>query len=155
MEHKHEQPLNHHAAHPEKEQTVDHSAHGTHTDHAGHQQDTRSGTTDHSKHQMGHGAHTDHSGHETMFRNRFWVSLILTVPVLLFSPMIQEWFSFTMPEFPGSELIAPVFAIAIFVYGGVPFLQMAVPEVQNRKPGMMTSSRWQSRSLLFTAYSLP
>lgn len=137
MEHKHEQLSNHNSVHPEKEQTVDHSLHGTHTDHAGHQHDTHSGAADHSKHQMGPGAHTDHSGHEAMFRNRFWVSLILTVPVLLFSPMIQEWFGFTMPEFPGSELIAPIFAIAIFVYGGVPFLQMAVPEVQNRKPGMM------------------
>jgi len=89
----------------------------------------------HDTHQ-GHGV--DHSGHEMMFRNRFWVSLILTIPVLLFSPMIQEWFGFSMPEFTGSNLIGPGFAISIFLYGGVPFLQMAVPEIQNRKPGMMT-----------------
>lgn len=89
-------------------------------------------------HQHRHGTHTDHTGHEKMFRNRFWVSLVLTVPVLLFSPMVQEWFGFSMPEFTGSNLIGPVFAIAIFAYGGIPFLQMAVPEVQNRKPGMMT-----------------
>ncbi|MBZ0303968.1 MAG: copper-translocating P-type ATPase [Anaerolineae bacterium] len=98
-------------------------------------------------HAMGHGAHapshdgheshTDHSGHEAMFRRRFWISLLLTVPVLLFSPMIQEWFGFSMPEFPGSSWIGPVFAIAIFLYGGLPFLRMAVPEVQQRKPGMM------------------
>ncbi|MCL4247940.1 MAG: copper-translocating P-type ATPase [Anaerolineae bacterium] len=94
---------------------------------------------DHTHHgHEGHGGHgVDHSGHEIMFRNRFWVSLILTIPVLLFSPMIQEWFGFSMPEFPGSTLIGPGFAIVIFLYGGVPFLQMAVPEVQNRKPGMM------------------
>ncbi|MEP6987059.1 MAG: copper-translocating P-type ATPase [Chloroflexota bacterium] len=73
-----------------------------------------------------------------MFRNRFWVSLVLTIPILLFSPMIQEWFGFSMPEFTGSNLIGPGFAIAIFLYGGLPFLQMALPEIQSRKPGMMT-----------------
>jgi Cu2+-exporting ATPase len=72
-----------------------------------------------------------------MFRRRFWVSLILTIPVLLYSHMLQQWFGFRMPEFPGSEFIGPAFAIAIFFYGGVPFLQMAVPEIRNRQPGMM------------------
>ncbi|MEP7288580.1 MAG: copper-translocating P-type ATPase [Chloroflexota bacterium] len=83
------------------------------------------------------GAHADHSGHEQMFRQRFWRCLILTIPVLLFSPMIQEWFHFQMPDFPGSQFIGPAFAIVIFFYGGLPFLQMAVPEVRDRKPGMM------------------
>ncbi|MCI0713617.1 MAG: heavy metal translocating P-type ATPase, partial [Chloroflexi bacterium] len=73
-----------------------------------------------------------------MFRNRFWVSLILTIPVLFFSPMLQEWLGFEAPEFTGSWLIGPAFAIVIFIYGGLPFLQMAVPEVNNREPGMMT-----------------
>ena len=92
----------------------------------------------HDTHQ-GHGGHgVDHSDHEMMFRSRFWVSLILMIPVLLFSPMIQTWFGFSMPEFTGSNLIGPGFAIAIFLYGGIPFLQMAVPEIQSRKPGMMT-----------------
>lgn len=100
-----------------------------HMDHAHHK----------NKEHQGHSGHgVDHSGHEKMFRNRFWVSLILTIPVLLFSPMIQEWFGFSMPEFTGSNLIGPGFAIAIFFYGGMPFLQMAVPEIQSRKPGMMT-----------------
>ncbi len=89
-----------------------------------------------TKHQPGH--HVDHSGHEIMFRNRFWVSLVLSIPVLLYSPALQEWLNFSMPAFPGSQWIAPLFAIFIFLYGGVPFLQMAVPEVQNRTPGMMT-----------------
>jgi Cu2+-exporting ATPase len=73
-----------------------------------------------------------------MFRQRFWANMVLTVPVLLFSPMLQQWFGFRMPEFPGSRWIGPVFAIVIFLYGGLPFLQMAVPELRNRKPGMMT-----------------
>ncbi len=85
-----------------------------------------------------HAAHTDHSGHEQMFRRRFWVCLALTVPVLLYSPMLQMWFGFRMPVFPGSAWIGPLFAIAIFLYGGIPFLQMAVPELRNRTPGMMT-----------------
>ena len=105
-----------------------------------HAHEEQSHRADHAHHNhQGHGGHgVDHSGHEMMFRNRFWVSLILTIPVLLFSPMIQTWFGFSMPEFTGSNLIGPAFAIAIFAYGGVPFLQMAVPEVQSRKPGMMT-----------------
>ncbi|HLV35505.1 MAG TPA: copper-translocating P-type ATPase [Spirillospora sp.] len=103
----------------------DHDAHEhkpAHADHAGH----------------GHAHGVDHTSHELMFRNRFWVSLALTIPVLLFSPMIQEWFGFSMPEFPGSQLIGPLFAIVIFFYGGLPFLQMAVPEVRQGKPAMMS-----------------
>ena len=73
-----------------------------------------------------------------MFRRRFWICLALTVPVLLFSPMLQDWFGFQMPDFPGSPLVGPAFAVIIFLYGGLPFLRMAVPEVQNRRPGMMT-----------------
>ena len=86
----------------------------------------------------GHGAHTDHGGHEMMFRNRFWVSLALSVPVLLYSEMLQMWLGFSMPAFPGSQWIGPLFAIIVFMYGGIPFLQMAVPELKNRQPGMMT-----------------
>jgi Cu2+-exporting ATPase len=93
----------------------------------------------HADREAGHGVHgVDHTGHEQMFRRRFWANLLLTIPVLLFSPMLQEWFRFTMPDFPGSRWVGPGFAILIFVYGGLPFLQMAVPEVRNRKPGMMT-----------------
>ena len=92
---------------------------------------------DHNGH-GGHHGHVDHSGHELLFRNRFWVCLVLSIPVLLFSPMIQEWFGFSMPQFPGSNLIGPVFSVIIFAYGGVPFLQMAVPEIKTRNPGMMT-----------------
>jgi Cu2+-exporting ATPase len=90
-----------------------------------------------------------------MFRNRFWVSLVLTIPVLLFSPMIQRWFGFSMPGFPGSQWIGPLFAIAIFLYGGVPFLQMMVPEVRNRKPGMMTLiSLAISVAFVYSAFAL-
>jgi len=115
-----------------------------HDAHAGHDA-MRSGQMDHTEHKghgdhgSGHGGHgVDHAGHEQMFRKRFWANLVLTIPVLLFSPMLQEWLGFSMPEFPGSRWVGPAFAIAIFFYGGLPFLQMMVPEVRNRKPGMMT-----------------
>ncbi|MFC7238330.1 heavy metal translocating P-type ATPase [Saliphagus sp. GCM10025317] len=91
----------------------------------------------------GHGGdghdHGDmHEGHEQMFRRRFFVSTILSIPVLLYSEMLQEWLGFSVPAFPGSEWISPVFAVIVFAYGGVPFLRMAVPELEDRSPGMMT-----------------
>jgi Cu2+-exporting ATPase len=85
-----------------------------------------------------HHAHVDHTGHELMFRQRFWVSLVLSIPVLLYSPMIQEWLGFSMPTFPGSQWITPAFSVVVFLYGGLPFIQMAAPELSNRRPGMMT-----------------
>lgn len=106
---------------------MNHAVHGTHAAHVAHPAAERA-----------HAAHVDHTGHEEMFRRRFWVSLVLSLPVLLYSPMLQEWLNFTPPAFPGSEWIGPLFAVIVFLYGGVPFLQMAVPELQNRQPGMMT-----------------
>jgi Cu2+-exporting ATPase len=79
-----------------------------------------------------------HEGHEQMFRRRFFVSTLLSIPVLLYSPTLQEWLGFTVPTFPGSEWINPVFAVIVFAYGGIPFLKMAVPELKDRAPGMMT-----------------
>ncbi|MBX0296591.1 copper-translocating P-type ATPase [Halomicroarcula nitratireducens] len=84
-----------------------------------------------------HGAHTDHTGHEGMFRRRFWVSLVLSVPVIFFSEFIQDVFGYTAPTFPGSAWITPVLAVIVFGYGGVPFLSMARTELENREPGMM------------------
>jgi Cu2+-exporting ATPase len=92
--------------------------------------------TDRAVEQHGHGI--DHAGHELMFRNRFWVCLVLSFPVLLYSPTIQGWLGFGMPGFPGSEWIVPVLSFVIFIIGGVPFLRMAIPEIQKRRPGMMT-----------------
>ncbi|WP_423751796.1 copper-translocating P-type ATPase [Salinirarus marinus] len=79
-----------------------------------------------------------HEGHEQMFRRRFFVSTLLSIPVLLYSEMLQGWLGFSVPTFPGSEWINPVFAVIVFAYGGVPFLRMAIPELKDRSPGMMT-----------------
>ncbi|MFC4451180.1 copper-translocating P-type ATPase [Halorussus aquaticus] len=79
-----------------------------------------------------------HAGHEQMFRWRFFVSTLLSIPVLLYSEALQQWLGFSVPAFPGSEWINPVFAVVVFAYGGIPFLRMAIPEVRDRSPGMMT-----------------
>jgi P-type Cu2+ transporter len=84
---------------------------------------------------LGHDRHAGHSA--AMFRDRFWLSLILTVPVVVYSEMIQEWFGYTPPSFAGSDLIPPVLGTAIFAYGGSPFLVGAVRELRARQPGMM------------------
>lgn len=73
-----------------------------------------------------------------MFRQRFWVSLILSIPVLLYSEMVQQWLGFSTPQFPGSEWIGPILGSIVFAYGGIPFLSMARVELSNRRPGMMT-----------------
>jgi Cu2+-exporting ATPase len=82
-------------------------------------------------------AHTDHSDHENMFRRRFWVSLVLSIPVIIFSSFIQTTLGYTAPTFLGSEWITPILSIIVFAYGGVPFLSMARTELANREPGMM------------------
>ncbi len=73
-----------------------------------------------------------------MFRNRFWVNLALSIPVILYSPAIQTWFNYTAPAFPGSQLIVPVLSTIIYIYGGLPFLRMATWELKAGKPAMMT-----------------
>ncbi|EJN57457.1 copper-translocating P-type ATPase [Halogranum salarium B-1] len=95
------------------------------------------GAHDHEGGHEDHKAHTDHSGHEKMFRRRFWVSLVLSVPVIFFSEFIQDVFGYTAPTFLGSVWITPVLSVIVFAYGGVPFLSMARTELQNREPGMM------------------
>ena len=87
---------------------------------------------------MDHSSHIDHAGYEETFRKRFWVSLVLSIPVLIYSPSVQAWLGFTAPPFPGSEWVAPALSIVIFIYGGSPFLRMTVPELRLRQPGMMT-----------------
>ncbi|MDQ2669068.1 MAG: HAD-IC family P-type ATPase, partial [Gemmatimonadota bacterium] len=73
-----------------------------------------------------------------MFRDRFWLSLALTIPTLIWGHMLPRLFGYTPPAFAGSNLIAPVFGTIVFVYGGAPFMQGAVRELRGRLPGMMT-----------------
>ncbi|OIB57305.1 heavy metal translocating P-type ATPase [Natrialba sp. SSL1] len=111
-----------HEAEPDAE-----DGHAPHHDHDAHADD----------HDHDHGAHVDHSGHEEMFKRRFFVSFVLAIPVLAYSPMLQEWFGFTAPTFPGSVLVGPVLGTLVFLYGGIPFLRMGAAEARKREPGMM------------------
>ncbi|EHK81010.1 copper-translocating P-type ATPase [Rhodococcus pyridinivorans] len=72
-----------------------------------------------------------------MFRRRFWVSLILSVPVVAFSHMVADLLGYPMPDFPGAMWIPPVLGTVIFVYGGTPFLTGGWAELRSRRPGMM------------------
>src|SRR6056297_666617 len=80
----------------------------------------------------------DHAGHEQMFRRRFWICLVLSVPVLLTSDTLQGWLGFGLPDFPGDEAIGPVFSTIVFIVGGLPFLKMALSELKELRPGMMS-----------------
>jgi Cu2+-exporting ATPase len=79
--------------------------------------------------------HADHS--VAMFRRKFWVSLVLTLPTLIWGHMLQA-LGYTAPPFAGAEWIPPVFGTTVFFYGGWVFIQGAMHELRSRLPGMMT-----------------
>ncbi|HEX2241479.1 MAG TPA: HAD-IC family P-type ATPase, partial [Actinomycetota bacterium] len=112
--------------------------HGTHAEHehAGHEHAGHEHAGhEHAGHE--HAGH-DHAGHDpAQFRDRFWITLALTLPVVFFSHMFQDLLGYTAPHFPGSTLISSVLGTVIFVYGGWPFLQGAYHEARARQPGMM------------------
>ncbi|BCJ47601.1 copper-translocating P-type ATPase [Actinoplanes ianthinogenes] len=84
-----------------------------------------------------HGGHDKHAGHDPeAFRRKFWLSLILTVPIVATSEMVMDWFGYSL-DFPGISWVGPVLGTAVFFYGGRPFLAGAVSEIRNRAPGMM------------------
>jgi Cu2+-exporting ATPase len=86
-----------------------------------------------------HGAHDKHAGHSVaMFRDRFWISLAMTVPTVVWGHMLMRLTGYMPPRFPGSAWVAPVFGTAVFLYGGWVFLQGAWREIRDRLPGMMT-----------------
>jgi hypothetical protein len=120
------------AAGAAREETVrdEHAAHGDHGPHTAHDRHDEHGS---------HGAHDKHAGHSVeMFRDRFWLTLALTIPTLIWSHELQAWFRYTAPVFPGSGYIPPVFGTVVYVYGGYVFLQGALQELRHRLPGMMT-----------------
>ena len=85
-----------------------------------------------------HEAHDKHAGHNpNMFKQKFWLSFLLTLPTLLFSPTVQGWLGFEL-GFKGSEYIPAVLGTIIFFYGGMVFLRSARGELAARQPGMMT-----------------
>ena len=72
-----------------------------------------------------------------MFRDKCWLSLVLTIPTVVWSPDVQRWFGYRAPSFAGSTLIPPMFGTIIFIYGGLVFIREARSEIANRQPGMM------------------
>ena len=90
---------------------------------------------EHSKHDD----HDKHAGHSvSMFKNKFWLSFAMTIPVLAYSASIQEWLNFSSTVFTGSEYIPFIFSTAIFFYGGLVFIKSAISELKAKMPGMMT-----------------
>ena len=87
-------------------------------------------------HEDGHDAHAGHS--VEAFRSRFWLSLALTVPVVVWSPHVEMLLGYRAPVFPGSAWIPGVLGTVVFLYGGLVFLRGALDELRARLPGMMT-----------------
>lgn len=95
---------------------------------------------DHHSHHGNHGGdeHDAYAHHSPdAFKRKFWLSLLLAIPTVIFSHTIQEWFGYEL-AFTGSEYIAPIFGVVIFFYGGWVFITSAIDEIKNRQPGMMT-----------------
>ena len=125
MNHDHH-PAHHHGAHDSPGPPAGKPAHLTHS-HEEH-------GTPHKQH---HGSHEGHSVEG--FRKRFWVSLVITVPVLVLSPMLQHWAGLgNALNFPGDLYLLFIFASLVFYYGGYPFLAGFVQEMRVQRPGMMT-----------------
>ena len=95
----------------------------------------------HSGHKMSetHASHDRHAGHSVaMFRDKFWLSFALTIPVVFWSTDVQHWLGYTSPSFLGSKFIPAILGTVVFVYGGLVFIRGAWGELADRKPGMMT-----------------
>lgn len=113
--------------------------------HHQHEQKLSQKKEEHSQHKMptNHNAPMGHAGHDhhammiSDFRRRFYVVLILTVPIMLLSPMIQHWLNVHW-EFTGSHYLLAALSSVVFFYGGWPFLKGWIDEMKAWKPGMMT-----------------
>src|SRR5215470_1088821 len=95
----------------------------------------------HASHKMAEAraSHDRHAGHSAaMFRDKFWLSFALTIPVVVWSGEVQHWLGYTAPTFPGSAFIPAILGTIVFLYGGLVFLRGAAGELTDRQPGMMT-----------------
>ena len=110
-------------------QPMDHSK-----DHESHKNYEGMDHGDHSQHDIGHSEH--HAAMIEDFMKRFWIVLVLSVPIVILSDMIQMLFGYTI-SFSGSKIILFVLSSVVFFYGGMPFFKGAKNEFEDRKPGMM------------------
>jgi Cu2+-exporting ATPase len=107
-------------------------------DHAQHEQPHERKPDQHGGHDQ-HAGHDKHAGHSpAMFRDRFWLSLLLTLPVVYWSDHVQMLLGYDALTVPGEAWIGPVLGTAVFLYGGLVFLRGALRELGDRLPGMMT-----------------
>lgn len=107
---------------------------GTRHRHGGHTAPAAPGG--HAGH-AGHAGHDAHAGHDPeTFRRRFWWSLLLTLPIVVTSEMVMEWFGYEI-DFPGIELVGPILGSIVFFWAGQPFLAGGRAEIRDRQPGMM------------------
>ena len=83
-----------------------------------------------------HGMHAEHS--VALFRDKFWLSFVLTFPVVFWSAAVQRWFGYKAPSFPGSSLIPAFLGTTMLLYGGSIFIKGAARELSARQPGMMS-----------------
>ncbi len=118
----------------------DHHNH-EHQGHPSHSVESGPTKQEHKEHQM-QSSHKHHNHHQHMvadFRKRFWISLLLTIPILLLSPMIQTYLGFgDRLRFSGDLLVSFLLASIIYFYGGWPFLKGLIGELRKKSPGMMT-----------------
>src|SRR5262245_34751710 len=127
----------HHAGHAADAQGTEHPEDAGPDKHAGHDVHAGHDMHDMPGHDM-HAGHDKHAGHSVaMFRDKFWLSVALTIPVLFWSEMIQDWLGYTAPSFPLSDRIPAILGTIVFVYGGLPFLKGGLAELRDRQPGMM------------------
>jgi len=106
--------------------------HDTMTDHHRHDDHGAPAAAGH----VGHAGHGGHGDHVAMFRRRFWWSLLLTVPMVVTSHMVMDWFGYEL-DFPGMSWIGPVLGSVVFFWSGWPFLSGGYSEAKGRQPGMM------------------
>ena len=102
-----------------------------------HHNHTPKGHNNHSGHENHHD-HQDHHKHMIEdFKRRFWISLVITLPIIVLAPMIQELLGYAL-RFNGDRYVQFVLSTIIFFYGGWPFLKGLADEVKKKAPGMMT-----------------
>ena len=138
QEHKKEAANKESAHSNEKQMKHDHSQmdHSMHMEH-NHGDIADSKQMDHSMHMDHDHGGMDHSMHMGNFKQKFWLSLILAIPIILFSPMMGMEFPFQI-TFPGSDWLVLILATILFIYGGQPFLSGAKMELKQKSPAMMT-----------------
>ena len=122
------------AARPPGHQPHDSPAASTSSGHEGHPDHRTQGHAG----AEAHAGHDRHAGHDPeAFRRRFWLSLLLTIPTIAFSEMVQHWLNYSLDGVPGNEFVAPILGTVVFLYGGPVFLRGGWQELRWRQPGMM------------------